>query len=96
MFLQKECTIGILVMYARYHIVDKIVQFALKRFRIFSNSFNFRRLGTPIINERTGAPVLCCHGKSSSYIPTFKVIRTCSYGYISLKKSNAFKSSIFE
>ena len=33
-------------------------------------------------------------GKSSSYIPTSKVIRSCSYGKISLKTSNAFESSI--
>ena len=38
-------------MYQRYHIVDKIVQFAVKRFRIFSNLFNFQCVGSPIINE---------------------------------------------
>ena len=80
-------------MYERY-IGDKIVQFSLKRFRIFSNLFNSQCVGTPIINERTGTAVLCCHGKSSSYSPTTKVICYICYGYISLKTSNAFKSSI--
>ena len=49
----------------------------------------------PNINEWTGVAMLCCHGKSSSYIPASKVIkRSCSYGYISLKSSNAFQSSV--
>ena len=50
-------------MYQRYHFDDKIVQFALKRFRIFSNLFNYQRVSTYIINEGTGTAVLCCHGK---------------------------------
>ena len=58
------------------------------------NSFNSQRVGTFIINEWTGVPVLCCHGRSCSYIPTLKIIRSCSYEYISLKNSNAFQSSI--
>ena len=32
--------------------------------------------------------------KSSSYIPTSKVIRSCSYWQILLKTSNAFESSV--
>ena len=34
------------------------------------------------------------HGKSSSYIPTSIVIRSCSYELISLKTCNAVQSSI--
>ena len=67
---------------------------ALKRFCIFSNLFDSQRVGTPLINEWTGVAVLCYHGKKSSCIPTSKVIRSCSYGKISLKTSNAFESSI--
>ena len=61
-------------MYQRYHIVDKIVQFALTRFPIFSYICNSQRIGIPILNEWTDAAVLCCHGKSRSYIPKSKVI----------------------
>ena len=44
---------------------------ALKRFCNFSNLFDSQRVGTPIINERTGVAVLCvAMEKSSSYIPT--------------------------
>ena len=38
-------------MYQRHHIVDKIVQFALKRFRILSNYCDSQRAGAPITNE---------------------------------------------
>ena len=41
----------------------KVYITALKRFRIFSNLFNSQCVGTPIINEYTGLPMLCCHGK---------------------------------
>ena len=61
----------------------KVYITALKRFRIISILFDSQRVGT-------GVAVLCCHGKSSSYIPTSKVIRSCSYGKISLNTSNAF------
>ena len=44
----------------------------------FSNLFRSKRVGTPILNEWTGVAVLCCHGKSSSYIPTSKFIWPCS------------------
>ena len=54
------------------------------------NLFDSQRVGTPIINEWTGVAVLCCMEKSSFYIPTSKVIRSCSYGQISLKTSNVF------
>ena len=59
-----------------------------------SNLFDFQRVGTPIINECTSVAVPCCHGRSSSCIPTSKVIRSCSYSHISFKTSNAFQSSI--
>ena len=36
---------------------------ALKRSHIFSNLFDSQRVGTSIINEGTGAAVLCCHEK---------------------------------
>ena len=56
---------------------------ALKRCRIFSNLFDSQRVGTPIINEWTGVAVLyVAMEKSSSHIPTSKVIRSCSYGQI--------------
>ena len=73
----------ILVIYQWYHIVNQIVQSALKRFRIFSNLYDFQRVGIPItcINEWTGEAVPHCHGKVSSYIPTPKVIRSC-YCYV--------------
>ena len=29
--------------------------------------------------------MVCCHGKITSYIPTSKVAKSCSYRYISLK-----------
>ena len=64
----------------------KVYITALKRFLIFSILFDFQGVGTPIINEWTGVVVLCCHGKNSSYIPTSKVIKSCSYG----QTSNAF------
>ena len=38
-------------MYQGHHIVGEIVQFALKRFRIFSNYFDSQRVGAPITNE---------------------------------------------
>ena len=47
--------------------------------------FDSQRVGTSILTEWTDVALLCCHGKSSSYFPTFQVIRSCSYGYISLK-----------
>ena len=60
----------------------KVYIIALRRFPIFS--FNSQRVGTPIINERTGISVLCYHGKRSSYIPTSKVIGLAVMGkYIS-------------
>ena len=65
--------------------------FALKRFRIFfSNLFESQSVSTLIINACTAVAVLCCHGGSCSYIPTSKVIRSCSYGYISPKTSLLF------
>ena len=47
-----------------------------------------------IINACTAVAVLCCHGGSCSYIPTSKVIRSFSYGYISIKTSNALQSKM--
>ena len=69
----------------------KVYITALKRFRIFSILFDSQRVGTPIINEWTNVAVLyVAMETSSSYIPTLKVIRSCSYEQISLKTSNAF------
>ena len=59
---------GILEMYHRHHFVDWIVQFALKRFRLFSNLIDSQRVGTPSMNEWTGASELCWHGKSSIFL----------------------------
>ena len=56
----------------------------------FLNLFDSQRVRTSIIDNKAGAAVLCCHGKSSSYIPTTKVIRSCGYGYISLKTYTAY------
>ena len=59
---------------SRHHIVNWIVQSAPKRLCIFSNFFDSQHVGAHIFNEWTGVAMLCCHGKSSSYIPTSKVI----------------------
>ena len=74
-----------LVIYQKHHIFDQSVQYVMKGFCIFSNLFDSQWVGTPIINEWTGEAVRYCHGKSISYIPASKVIRSCSYGQISLK-----------
>ena len=49
-----------------------------------SNLFKFTVLGKLVL--------LCyvAKEKKNSYIPTSKVIRSCSYGKISIKTSNAF------
>ena len=67
--------------YIRLHIVNSIVQHLLW-FEKISYFFQLtQRVGTPlIIKEWTDVAVLCCHRKSSSYIPTSKVIKCCSYG----------------
>ena len=53
-----------------HHIVNHIVQFARMKFQnLISNLFDSQHVGTTnILNE------LCCHGKSSFYIPTSLVI----------------------
>ena len=61
----------------------KMLITALKRFRIFPNLFDSQRVGTPIINEWTGVAVYVAMEKSSSNIPTSKMIRSCSYGQTS-------------
>ena len=70
-------------MYIKDFMVIELYSPLLKHFVSFSNLFDSQRVGTPITVEWTGVPVLCCHGKSSSYIPTSEVhvIRSCSFGY---------------
>ena len=58
----------------------------LKIVCIFSNLFDSEHVGSPIINQLTGVAM----EKSSSYIPTSKVNRSCSYRQKSLKTSIAF------
>ena len=53
-------------MYHRHDIVNQFIQSAQMKFRIFSNLFDFQRVGT----TSTCVEVLFCHGKSSSHIPT--------------------------
>ena len=67
---------------------------SLKGFRIFSNLFDSQPIRTPIINVNWCSCAIAAMEKRSSYIPTSKVIRSCSYKQISLKSSNAFQSSI--
>ena len=79
-------TIWILVIYQRHYNLYNLLWKGT-----FLNLFDSQRVRTPIIDNRAGAAVLCCHGKSSSYIPTTKVNRSCSYEYISLKLLMIFK-----
>ena len=51
--------------YERHHTFNQNIQSPLKTFLIFLNLFDSQRVGTPIINERTGVAVICCHGKSN-------------------------------
>ena len=68
----------------------KVYITALKRFCIFSNLFDSQGVGTSIIIESTGVAVSVAMEKNSSYIPTSKVIRSCSFGQISFKTSDVF------
>ena len=68
----------------------KVYITALKRFRIFLNLFDFQRVGTPIINRWTGVAVLCCHEKSSSYIPNQKLLALAVLGKYHSKLSMRF------
>ena len=52
--------------------------------------------GVKELNEWTGVAMLCCHGKSSSYIPTSKVIRSFQVFVHITKIFNAFWSSILK
>ena len=56
--------------------VYQSVQSALQGFRTFSKLFYSRRVGTTFINEWNGVHVVVkfCLGKSSSYIPTSKML----------------------
>ena len=87
-------TIYILVIYQKYQNVDESVHNCSEKISNLQSLFNCQSVGTPIINEWTGIAVLCRHGKSRSYIPTSKVIKSCNYGQISLRISHAFWSSI--
>ena len=58
-----------LEMYHGHKIVHQFVQFALMKLQLKKNN-DFQDVCTSNINEWTGVAVLCCHGKSSSDIPT--------------------------
>ena len=86
--------ISILVIYWKHQNVNQSVYNCSEKILYLLKFIRFQRVGTPIINEWTGVVVLCCYEKSSSYIPPSKLIRSCSYGQISHRTSNVFKSSI--
>ena len=80
-FKTSYCYLGCIIRSEKISYLLKFLVFSTQRYTHYK-----------LVNWCSSA--ICCHGKGSSHIATSKVIRSGSYGYKSLKTSNAFQSSL--